>query len=103
MAEMMEEYHVRRAMMRDAFDELGVTYGEPKGGFYFFANISGSGLDAVDFADKAVDYGVLFSPGNVFAEGARNYIRISYLAPRDQLAEALERFGRLWNDCRSGR
>ena len=103
MAEMMEEYHVRREMMRETFDKLGVTYGEPKGGFYFFANISGSGLDAVDFADKAVDYGILFSPGNVFAEGARNYIRISYLAPRDQLAEALERFGRLWNDCRNAR
>ncbi|WP_420612679.1 pyridoxal phosphate-dependent aminotransferase [Candidatus Spongiisocius sp.] len=103
MAEMMEEYHIRRAMMRETFDELGVTYGEPKGGFYFFANISGSGMDAVDFADKAVDHGILFSPGNVFAEGARKYIRISYLAPRDQLAEALERFGRLWNDCRNGR
>lgn len=101
--EMMAEYHRRRAVMRAAFDRLGVTYGEPKGGFYFFANVSGSGMAAVAFADKAVDYGLLFSPGNIFAEGAVDYIRISYLAPRDQLEEAMERFTRLWNDCRSGR
>ena len=101
--EMMEEYHHRRAVMRATFDRLGVTYGEPKGGFYFFANVSGSGMDAVSFADRAVDYGLLFSPGNIFAEGAVNYIRISYLAPRDELDEAMDRFSRLWNDCRSGR
>lgn len=101
--EMMEEYHHRRAVMRSTFDKLGVTYGEPKGGFYFFANVSGAGMDAVSFADKAVDYGILFSPGNIFAEGAVKYIRISYLAPRDELHEAMDRFARLWNDCRSGR
>jgi aspartate/methionine/tyrosine aminotransferase len=100
---MMEEYHERRAVMRATFDELGVTYGEPKGGFYFFANVSGSGMDAVSFADKAVDYGILFSPGNIFAEGAVKYIRISYLAPRDELHEAMDRFAQLWNDCRSGK
>ena len=101
--EMMVEYHHRRAVMRATFDDLGVTYGEPKGGFYFFANVSGSGMDAVSFADRAVDYGLLFSPGNIFAEGAVNYIRISYLAPRDELHEAMDRFTRLWNDCRSGK
>ncbi len=101
LSDMMVEYHHRRAVMRATFDRLGVTYGEPKGGFYFFANVSGSGLDAVSFADKAVDYGLLFSPGNIFAEGAVKYIRISYLAPREQLEEAMERFTRLWHDCRS--
>ncbi len=103
MDDMMEEYHHRRAVMRAAFDKLGVTYGEPKGGFYFFANVSGSGLDAVALADRAVDYGLLFSPGNIFAEGAAEYIRISYLAPREELHEAMNRFERLWNDCRSGK
>jgi aminotransferase len=103
LSEMMDEYHQRRAVMRETFDKLGVTYGEPKGGFYFFANVSGSGMDAVSFADKAVDYGILFSPGNIFASGAVKYIRISYLAPRDQLHEAMDRFTRLWNDCRSGK
>lgn len=103
MDEMMDEYHHRRAVMRATFDKLGVTYGEPKGGFYFFANVSGSGLDAVALADRAVDYGLLFSPGNIFAEGAAKYIRISYLAPREELHEAMDRFERLWNDCRSGK
>ncbi len=103
LVEMMEEYHKRRAIMRATFDKLGVTYGEPQGGFYFFANVSGSGLDAGEFAARAPDYGILFSPGRAFSEGAAKYIRISYLAPRDELIRAMEGFTQLWNDCLSGK
>ena len=101
--EMMEEYHYRRQVMRDTFDKLGVTYGEPQGGFYFFANVSGSGMDAGEFAAKATDYGIIFSPGRAFSKGAAKYIRISYLAPRDELALAMEKFTQLWNDCLAGK
>ena len=40
---MMEEYTRRRNAMAAVFDELGVTYSMPRGAFYFWANISGSG------------------------------------------------------------
>jgi aminotransferase len=98
LAEMMEEYTLRRALMMDAFDALGITYGPPLGGFYLFANIKASGMSSFDLCAKALnDYGVLFFPGNMFGEGqGEGYIRISYLADRSDLAEALDRIGHLW-------
>ncbi len=96
--EMMEEYSLRRAMMIEAFDALGITYGPPLGGFYLFANIKASGMSSFDFCAKALnDHGVLIFPGNMFGEGqGEGYIRISYLVDRADLAIALDRLGDLW-------
>jgi aminotransferase len=97
---MMAEYTRRRDMMRRTFDELGVTYSLPRGGFYFFANIGGAGIDSLEFCIKAVtDYGLLFFPGSMYDEYARRYIRISYLAPEAELEEALRRFAALYRTC----
>ncbi len=104
LAEMMEEYSLRRAMMIEAFDSLGLTYGPPLGGFYVFANIKPAGMSSFDFCAKGLqDHGILFFPGSMFSEGqGEGYIRISYLAPRPELAEALERFGALWRSVTGG-
>jgi aminotransferase len=96
-AAMMTTYTERRDLMRATFDEIGVTYSLPRGGFYFFANIGGAGMDSLDFCVKAVqEYGLLFFPGSMYDESARNYIRISFLAPMDELREALRRFSELY-------
>jgi aminotransferase len=101
--EMMKEYTLRRAMMRRTFDELGVTYALPMGAFYFFANIKGAGLSSLEFCIRAVrDHGLLFFPGAMYGEAANDYIRISFLAPRPQLEEALARFAALYRACLSG-
>jgi aminotransferase len=100
LSEMMEEYSLRRQMMRQTFDQLGVTYGLPRGGFYFFANVKGAGLDSFSFCERAVtDYGLLFFPGSMFSPDAEGYARISFLAPRTQLQEGLERFSDLYRSC----
>jgi aminotransferase len=97
---MMATYTRRRDMMRRTFDEIGVTYSLPRGGFYFFANIGGTGMDSLDFCIKAVkEYGLLFFPGSMYEESARHYIRISYLAPEEVLEEALKRFANLYRVC----
>jgi aminotransferase len=97
--EMLGEYSARRGMMAEAFDRLGVTYGPPLGGFYFFANIRATGVTSYEFCEKAlVDKGLLFLPGSLFGDEGEGYIRIGYLAPEDELGEALERFGSLWTE-----
>jgi aspartate/methionine/tyrosine aminotransferase len=101
---MMAEYTLRRDLMRQTFDALGVTYALPQGAFYFFANISGAGLDSLSFCKRAVTaYGLLFFPGSMFGDEAEGYIRISFLAPRPQLEVALRRFSELYEECRSAR
>jgi aminotransferase len=90
--------------MRRTFDELGVTYSLPRGGFYFFANIGGAHLDSLDFCIKAAtEYGLLFFPGAMYTEAAQRYIRISFLAPEPELIEALRRFSALYRACAEGR
>jgi aminotransferase len=101
LAEMMEEYTRRRNAMAAAFDELGVTYSMPRGAFYFWANISGAGLPSFEFCQRAVrDYGILFFPGSMYGPEGEGYVRISFLAPQEQLEEALRRFSALYRDCK---
>ena len=98
LTEMMSEYTQRRATMAAAFDALGVTYSPPLGGFYFFANIRAAGMSSYDFCERAlVDQGLLFLPGSLFGDEGEGYIRIGYLAPQDELEEALDRFGTMWH------
>jgi aminotransferase len=94
---MIEVYSSRRRTMTTAFDQMGVTYGTTRGGFYLFANIQRAELSSYEFCARAVkDYGVLFFPGTMFGQVGEGYIRISYLAPPEQLEEALRRFSELW-------
>jgi aminotransferase len=96
---MLAEYSTRRAAMASAFDDLGVSYGPPLGGFYFFANIRPTGISSDDFCERALmDKGLLILPGSLFGAEGEGYIRISYLAPQDKLEEALDRFASLWHE-----
>lgn len=96
---MIEVYSSRRRTMTEAFERIGVTYGETRGGFYLFANIQQAGLSAYEFCVRAVEqHGVLFFPGTMFGPIGEGYIRISYLAPPEQLDEALRRFSEMWRD-----
>jgi len=102
LAEMKSRYVRRRDMMRKTFDEIGVTYALPRGAFYFFANIKGSGLDSFDFCKRAVmEYGLLFFPGSMYGPDGEGYIRISFLASEAELQEALARFSSLYKNCQA--
>lgn len=101
--EMMALYTTRRNTMARAFDELGVTYSMPRGAFYFWANIAGAGVPSLEFCERAVrDHGVLFFPGSMYGPDGEGYIRISFLAPQEQLEEALRRFAAVYRECQEG-
>lgn len=99
LVDMLSEYSQRRSTMAKAFDDMGVKYSPPLGGFYFFANIKDTNITSYEFCERAlVDHGLLFTPGSIFGDAGEGYIRIGYLAPEQQLIEALERFSSLWSD-----
>lgn len=102
LVEMMEEYTIRRNMMAAAFDDLGVTYSMPRGAFYFWANVTTAGVPSMELCRRAVtDHGILFFPGSMYGPEGEGYIRISYLAPREQLARGLERFAAVYRECQA--
>ncbi|MDH3189430.1 MAG: aminotransferase class I/II-fold pyridoxal phosphate-dependent enzyme, partial [Acidimicrobiia bacterium] len=99
LVDMLAEYSKRRATMAAAFDDMGVSYSPPLGGFYFFANIKEAGISSYEFCEKALlEHGLLFTPGSLFGDAGEGFVRIGYLAPEDELNEALDRFASLWNE-----
>jgi aminotransferase len=97
--DVVEEYRViyegRRRIMLGALDRMGFTYGEPRGAFYIWVNASSVGMDSIDLSYKLLEEAnVLAFPGTGFGEQWVDYMRIAYLAPEDELTEALTRMER---------
>ena len=91
--EMRDIYKRRRDWLRPQLEELGFEMVNPEGAFYIFAKIpedmGKSGFDfAVDLAEKAK---VAIIPGDAFSEYTPEFVRISYAASDEDLAEAMNR------------
>jgi aminotransferase len=95
-------YQERRDLVTRALDEIGLTYGDPRGAFYVFANISSTGLSASEFAYRLLqDAHVLVFPGTGFGEAWGDYVRISLLQPKPKLAKAVERMASVISQWRA--
>jgi aspartate aminotransferase len=94
---MMEEFTARRDLVVEGLNSLpGVTCKVPKGAFYAFPNISGTGLSSKQFADKALmQAGVALLSGTAFGKYGDGYIRISFANSRANLTEGIERLRKM--------
>jgi aminotransferase len=89
---MADTYTRRRKIVMDALDDMGIHYGIPQGGQFVFADISFTGLDSAELAEKILtDQHVLVYPGSAFDHERAQYIRMTFLQPEDKLREGLER------------
>jgi aminotransferase len=96
-AEMVAEYSRRRDVMDNVLTRLDIPHITPRGAFFFFPSIARTGIDSFDFCRRAVaDYGVLMFPGSMYGTAGEGYVRMSFLAPIDELREALDRFATLY-------
>ncbi len=95
--EMMEEFTARRDLVVDGLNSLpGVTCRVPKGAFYAFPNVSGTGLSSKEFADRALnEAGVALLAGTAFGDYGDGYIRISFANSRANLQEGIERLRKM--------
>jgi aminotransferase len=93
-AAMRETYDARRRLVMAALDEMGLSYGEPRGGLYVWANMSATGMPAIELSSRFLDEGVLIFPGTGFGENWGDYMRLTLLQPIDVLAEAIARMQR---------
>lgn len=94
--EMREAYDRRRHLVMDALRGMGLTYGQPKGAFYIWANISSTGIEATMLSYLLLrDAGVLVFPGTGFGENWGNYMRFTLLQPEPVLEEAMERIAKV--------
>ncbi len=93
--EFNEEYLKRREMMMDGLDSIpGIRVPEPEGAFYVFADVTGTGMSDVEFADGALEAGVQLIPASLIT-GGEGFVRVSYAADEDAIEEGLRRL-RSW-------
>ena len=87
---MIEEYRQiytrRRRIVLDTLDRLGISYGEPRGGFYVFLNAASTGMPAPELSLKLLEEAhVLIFPGTGFGEAWADYMRLAWLVPEPEL------------------
>ena len=96
-AAMMEEFTKRRDLVVEGLNSLpGITCPVPKGAFYAFPNIRGTGMSSQEFANKALyEAGVALLAGTAFGAFGDGYIRISFAISQENLLEAIERLRKI--------
>ncbi len=85
-------YAERRAIVSEGLTRMGLRYSDPRGGFFFWADASSTGLRALELSYLLLkEARVLVFPGTAFGENWRDYLRITTLQPTDVLREAVVR------------
>ncbi|HEX8981364.1 MAG TPA: pyridoxal phosphate-dependent aminotransferase [Ktedonobacterales bacterium] len=91
--EMVAEFNRRRDLIVRGLNAIpGVTCRWPRGAFYVFPNITGTGLTSHEVADLLLyEGGVATLAGTSFGRFGEGYIRLSYANSTENLERALER------------
>jgi aspartate aminotransferase len=94
-AAMVAEFDRRRRLVVEGLNGLpGVSCITPKGAFYAFPNISGTGWKAKALASALLEEaGVATIGGPDFGVHGEGYLRLSYANSAENIARALERMG----------
>ena len=102
--EMMRgEYDMRRRLVVDSFNAMGLTCFEPLGAFYVFPCIKSTGLTSEEFCTRLiVDKHVAVVPGTAFGESGEGFVRVSYSYSIKHLKIALERIKEFLDELKKG-
>ncbi len=88
---MTEEYNVRRRILVEGFNRIGLTCFEPEGAFYVFPCIKSTGMTSEEFCERLLEEEkVAVVPGNAFGESGEGFVRVSYAYSLKHLMQALE-------------
>ncbi len=89
---MRAEYDMRRNVIVNGFNDMGLECFEPKGAFYAFPSIQSTGMSSDEFCEKCLrEKKVAVIPGTAFGESGEGFIRCSYAYSIDSINEALNR------------
>ena len=96
---MKNEYNIRRRVLVNGLNKLGLTCFEPLGAFYVFPSIKSTGMSSDEFCTALLEKERLaVIPGNAFGSSGEGHVRISYAYSLDTIKEALKRIERFLNN-----
>jgi aspartate/methionine/tyrosine aminotransferase len=90
---MVKVFQHRRDLVVDGLNAIpGVRCAKPQGAFYAFPNITGTGMDEHELADRLLtEAGVAVLPGTAFGAAGKGFIRLAYTQSEDELKTGLDR------------
>ena len=90
---MVREFRARRDLVVAGLNAIaGIRCLKPEGAFYVFPDVSGTGMNGAQLADRLLhEAGVCVLAGTAFGRVGANHVRISYANSRENLQRALER------------
>ena len=90
---MVVEFKARRDLVVNGLNSIpGIECLTPKGAFYVFPNIAGTGLSGAELAERLLqEAGVCVLAGSAFGQYGDDHIRISYANSQANILEALRR------------
>ena len=93
--EMVNEYNRRRQVMVKGLNEIGLPCFEPRGAFYAFPSIKGTGMTSQEFSERLLlEEKVAVVPGTAFGRCGEGYVRCCYATSLADIEEALSRMKR---------
>ena len=92
---MRSEYDMRRRLVVDGFNRIGLSCFEPEGAFYVFPSIRSTGMTSNEFCMKLLEKErVAVVPGDALGASGEGHVRVSYSYSIKHLLEALKRIER---------
>ena len=90
--EFCEQYLKRRAILCEGINKIpGLKLRSPEGAFYAFIDVSETGMNAIEFADRALaEARVQLIPGSLI-QGGEGHVRVSYATDESQIIEGIKR------------
>jgi len=90
---MVAEFRNRREIIVEGLNRIkGITCKKPKGSFYVFPNITGTGMHSSELSDYLLkEAGVAVLSGTAFGEYGEGYLRMSFANSAENIKEALKR------------
>ncbi len=92
-AKMLEEFRKRREVIVSGLNEIeGITCKKPRGAFYVFPNVIGTGMECRKLSDYLLkNAGVAVLPGTAFGQYGEGYLRLSFANSIENIKKALDR------------
>ncbi|MCL1903453.1 MAG: aminotransferase class I/II-fold pyridoxal phosphate-dependent enzyme [Oscillospiraceae bacterium] len=98
-AEMVSEYDMRRRLVVESLNRIGLSCFTPEGAFYVFPSVKKSGLSSQEFCKCLInEKKVAVVPGDAFGECGDGFIRISYAYSIKHLTIAIKRIEEFINE-----
>ena len=90
---MVAEFKRRRDLIVDGLNAIpGIRCPMPRGAFYVFPNVEGTGLSSAEFADRLLqEAGVACLSGESFGEYGKGHVRFSFANSAENIQKALDR------------